>query len=254
MADYLKWYDTVGSTNTEMALARAGLPDCSIFAARRQTAGRGQRGNRWESRPGENLTFSLLLKPVSVPVRAQFIVSEAVALGITDYLAEAGAEAKVKWPNDIYVGDRKICGVLIENYLSGDFLADSVVGIGLNLNQKEFDPSLPNPTSLSLVTGASYILEDELESLVSHILSHYRSLGDPYRRNYLEARYLKKLYRRGEWAEFEEMPQNDVPVEKRQGRRFKARILGIDPSDFLLLERTDGTVVSYAFKEIKYII
>ncbi len=254
MADYLKWYDTVGSTNTEMALARTGLPDCSIFAARRQTAGRGQRGNRWESRPGENLTFSLLLKPVSVPVRAQFIVSEAVALGITDYLAEAGVEAKVKWPNDIYAGDRKICGVLIENYLSGDFLADSVVGIGFNLNQREFDPSLPNPTSLSLVTGASYILEDELESLVSHILCHYRVLDNPYRRNYLEACYLKKLYRRGEWAFFEEMPQNDVPVEKRQGRRFKARILGIDPSDLLLLERTDGTVVSYAFKEIKYII
>lgn len=254
MADYLKWFDTIGSTNTELAQARSGLPDRAIFAARLQTAGRGQRGNSWQSRAGENLTFSMLLKPVSIPLRSQFIVSEAVALGITDYLAEAGVEAKIKWPNDIYVGDRKICGILIENFLNGDFLADSVVGVGFNLNQKEFDPILPNPTSLSLVTGATYIVEDELESLAGHILEQYELLGDPYRRNYLDSRYLAKLYRRGEWAWFEDMPQNDVPVEKRQGHRFEARILGIDPSAFLLLEKRDGTTASYAFKEIKFIL
>ena len=117
MADSITWFDSVDSTNTRLAADRAGLPDRTVYAAVFQTAGRGQKGNRWESKAGENLTFSVLLKPAGLPVREQFILSQVTALSLVDYLRSKGIEAGIKWPNDIYAGDRKICGTLIENYL-----------------------------------------------------------------------------------------------------------------------------------------
>lgn len=254
MADSIRWFDTVDSTNTQLMKDRESLPDRSVYAALFQTAGRGQKGNRWESRPGENLTFSLLLKPVFLSVADQFILSQIVALGLLDYLKDHGVKASIKWPNDIYTGDRKICGALIENTLSEGHIAASIAGIGLNLNQKEFDPSIPNPTSLSLETGKSYDVKEELPRLLASIFSYCDRLESPYARNGFDALYLEKLYRRGQWHAFEEMPANDIPTEHRTGRRVEARILGIDHSARLLLEHRDGTLHAYGFKEIKYIL
>ena len=254
MADSIRWFDTVDSTNTQLMKDRDSLPDRSVYAALFQTAGRGQKGNRWESRPGENLTFSLLLKPVFLSVADQFILSQIVALGLLDYLAEQGIKASIKWPNDIYAGDRKICGTLIENTLSEGHIAAAIAGIGLNLNQKEFDPAIPNPTSLSLETGKTYDVKEELPRLLACIFRYCDRLDSPYARNGFDAMYLDKLYRRGEWHAFEEMPATEVPTEHRSGRRIEARILGIDNSARLLLEHRDGTLHAYGFKEIKYII
>lgn len=254
MADSIRWFDTVDSTNTQLMKDRESLPDRSVYAALFQTAGRGQKGNRWESRPGENLTFSLLLKPVFLSVADQFILSQIVALGLLDYLKDHGVKASIKWPNDIYAGDRKICGTLIENTLSEGHIAASIAGIGLNLNQKEFDPSIPNPTSLSLETGKSYDVKEELPHLLASIFSYCDRLESPYARNGFDALYLEKLYRRGQWHAFEEMPANDIPTEHRTGRRIEARILGIDNSARLLLEHRDGSLHAYGFKEIKYIL
>lgn len=254
MADSIRWFDTVDSTNTQLMKDRDSLPDRSVYAALFQTAGRGQKGNRWESRPGENLTFSLLLKPVFLSVADQFILSQIVALGLLDYLAEQGVKASIKWPNDIYAGDRKICGTLIENTLSEGHIAAAIAGIGLNLNQKEFDPAIPNPTSLSLETGKTYDVKEELPRLLACIFRYCDRLDSPYARNGFDAMYLDKLYRRGEWHAFEEMPATEVPTEHRSGRRIEARILGIDNSARLLLEHRDGTLHAYGFKEIKYII
>lgn len=254
MADSIRWFDTVDSTNTQLMKDRDSLPDRSVYAALFQTAGRGQKGNRWESRPGENLTFSLLLKPVFLSVADQFILSQIVALGLLDYLEEQGVKASIKWPNDIYAGDRKICGTLIENTLSEGHIAAAIAGIGLNLNQKEFDPAIPNPTSLSLETGKTYDVKEELPRLLACIFRYCDRLDSPYARNGFDAMYLDKLYRRGEWHAFEEMPATEVPTEHRSGRRIEARILGIDNSARLLLEHRDGTLHAYGFKEIKYII
>jgi len=254
MADSVLWFDTIDSTNTRLLADQAGLPDRSVYAALFQTAGRGQKGNRWESRPGENLTFSILLKPIQLSIREQFILSQVVALGLIDFLHSEGVTATIKWPNDIYVGDRKICGTLIENVLSDRYVAAAVAGIGLNLNQRVFDPSIPNPTSLSLETGRSYAVQEWLPRVLAPIFSRCDKLWSPYARNGFDAEYLEHLYRRGEWYEFEEMPANDVPTEHRSGNRIKARILGIDNAARLLLEHTDGTLHPYSFKEIKYII
>ena len=118
-----------------------------------QTAGRGQIGAFWESQPGQNLTFSLLLRPEFIKADQMFLVSKAISLGIVDYLNSFGEEFKIKWPNDIYYKDKKICGVLIENQLMGSNIVYSIIGIGLNINQKEFISDAPNPISLYNIIG-----------------------------------------------------------------------------------------------------
>jgi BirA family biotin operon repressor/biotin-[acetyl-CoA-carboxylase] ligase len=254
MADFTHWFDTIDSTNTRLLADQAGLPDRTVYAALYQTAGRGQKGNRWESRPGENLTFSILLKPEKLLAREQFIISQVVALGMLDFLRTEGVDATIKWPNDIYVGDRKICGTLIEPTLSGGKVAAAVAGIGLNLNQKVFDPAIPNPTSLSLHTGKTYDVRKTLPLLLAPLFARFDKLWSPYALNGYDAEYLEHLYRRGEWRSFEEMPANDVPTERRTGHRIEARILGIDNAARLLLEHRDGTLHNYGSKEIKYLI
>ena len=109
-----------------------------MVTAYRQTAGQGQRGNSWEAEPGKNLTFSILYRPAGLPPMAQFAMSEAVALAVVDFLGVHGLEAKVKWPNDIYVGDRKICGILIRHSITATCVDYSVIGVGINANQTEF--------------------------------------------------------------------------------------------------------------------
>ncbi len=254
MSYLIHWFDTIDSTNTRILADREDLPDRTIYAARFQTAGRGQMGNRWESRPGENLTFSILLKPAGLEASDQFIITQVIALGLVDYLKQKGLEATIKWPNDIYVNDGKVCGTLIETILSGGLVSTAVAGMGLNMNQTDFDPSLPNPTSMTLLTGQRYDITKELPALLDCIFRYLDQLPSPYARNGFDAEYLARLYRRGEWRTFEALPASEIPTEKRSGARFEARILGIDRDARLLLERRDGTLASFGFKELKYVI
>lgn len=254
MAETIHWFDTVDSTNTRLMADRDSLPDGTVYAARFQTAGRGQKGNRWESKAGENLTFSILFKPTELPAAEQFILSQIVALGLVDYLAGKGVSATIKWPNDIYAGDRKICGTLIEPVLAPGRVSAAVAGIGLNINQTAFDPTLPNPTSLCCETGQEYEIYTELPLLLRPIFDRYERIDSPYARNGFDAQYLEKLYRRGQWHSFEELSASDIPAEHRTGRQVKARILGIDPKSRLMLEHADGTIHIYGSKEIKYLI
>lgn len=148
------WLDSVDSTNNEAKLNIDVLDNLSVIVAKDQTSGRGQRGNIWLTEPGKNLTFSIVLKYEQMCLRMkaldQFAISEMTALSVIDLLARYGIDARIKLPNDIYVGDKKICGILIEHSLQGEHLSHSIVGIGLNVNQIVFDPSLPDPTSMLL--------------------------------------------------------------------------------------------------------
>ena len=261
----VRWFDVTDSTNNRILADRGNLPEGAVYAALFQSAGRGQRGNSWKSSSGLNLTFTILLRPVALPAAEQFAISEAVTLGITDYLLAKGVEAHIKWPNDIYCGDRKICGILIENSLSGDKLADSVIGIGLNLNQKEFDPSAPNPTSLTLQTGLSYSLEEELQLLLDRIFKRCKLLEEPTAAllDSLVKDYLCRLYRLGGWYDFidcrasgDTLTPTTVAIE---GERFTGRIKGLAPGGLLRIERKaegnkEGETIDFAFKELRYII
>ena len=162
------WLDRTDSTNDAARRRISSLANLAVVAAKEQTAGRGQGDHTWTSAPGQNLTFSLvLLSPPLPPVAAGeiLLVTQVVTRGLREYLLRKGVEARIKWPNDIYVGDRKICGILIENTLERGFLRSGIVGIGLNLNQTCFPEDLPNPVSLAQLTGQRYSLEQELREL-----------------------------------------------------------------------------------------
>ena len=165
----IKWFKTIDSTNNRIALDKEDLADKTVYMTDFQTAGKGQRGNGWESAKAENLLFSILFKPSDILAENQFIISQAVTLGIVEYVRSKGITAKIKWPNDIYVNDRKICGILIENSVNGNNLVSSIVGIGFNLNQLTFSPDIPNPVSLSTLTDVRYDLKEELLSLLHFI-------------------------------------------------------------------------------------
>ena len=158
-------------TSTNAAIA-PDAPHGYALMAREQTAGRGQRGNSWEAAPGENVTLSLMLRPEEVPAGRQFEVSEAVALGVVDLLDSLGIDnVAVKWPNDIYVGDRKICGILIENSLTGTMIARSIAGIGLNVNQTEWLSDAPNPVSIAQITGRKHSVDQLAKTMCERILA-----------------------------------------------------------------------------------
>ena len=167
-------FDTVGSTND---VARdTQYRDGDIVWADFQTAGRGQRGHTWESRAGENLTFSVVLEPHFLPIAEQFMLLEAVALALSDFFAEVGVGTKIKWTNDIYVGNRKAVGILIEHNYSGGKLSRTIVGIGINVNQTEFSADIPNPISLSLLTGEKYDRKALLEQFEKCLTVRYSQL------------------------------------------------------------------------------
>lgn len=192
------------STNTLMK-TMPGIMHGTVVVADTQTAGRGQRGNSWEAEPGKNLTFSMLLEPEHIPARRQFAISRAVALAISDclshWLRNSADEIAIKWPNDIYVGDRKICGILIENSLQGDRICRTIVGVGLNVNQTTFRSDAPNPVSMAQIAGFGFDLETLLADLAATILSYFNA-EDCSEGTVSEREYAERLWRRTGYHRF----------------------------------------------------
>ncbi len=244
------WLQTTDSTNSEAHRVLADIDKLSVIAAYSQTAGRGQRGNRWTSAPGENLTFSIILKPVehnmgAVNASDQFIITEIITLALAGYLKSKGIESKIKWPNDIYCGNRKICGILIENSVRDGLLNSSVIGVGLNLNQTVFPSDVPNPTSMKLETGESYAPEKELDILMEHFSGYVRMASSENGYDKLKMMYLERMYRRNELHNF---------IDCRTGSEFRGIIRGISTNGCLTVENEKSEPVQFAFKEISYII
>ena len=245
MPHYLKVSQTA-STNTYLSRLAATLPGGTVIYTPCQTAGRGQKGNSWESEDGKNLTFSLLLKRPPVKARDQFYLSEAAAIAVVEALtAEAGKGFTVKWPNDVYWQDKKVCGMLLENSLDGSDIATCIVGIGLNVNQERFVSDAPNPVSLFNITGQEHDLESLLKRVCSRIEQLVNTLDDATAREQLHRQYMAALYR------------NDGQQhlwEDAAGHRFMASVAGIAPDGTLTLQHEDGTRHDYLFKEVKHII
>lgn len=237
----IRMLDCCNSTNDAVA-ALSDARHGTVAACRQQTAGRGQRGNSWEAEPGMNLTFSMLLNP-GIEARRQFELSMLVALGVADCVDEAvaaaGLTAKVKWPNDIYIGDKKVCGILIENRLSGPILERAIAGVGLNVNQSKFYSDAPNPTSLCQVCGRTFDLDEMLARVCNQILSRIDSYNDDAKA--LTAEYKKRLYR-GDGRQY--------TFCHPDGEMFDAAIADILPDGTMLLD--NGR--TYAFKEVAYVI
>lgn len=239
-------FDTLPSTNQYCELLNLDeTEEFTVIVARNQTAGIGQRGNHWEAETGKNLTFSIVMKPTWLPTADQYQLTKAVSLGITDWLiplvAEGERRVRIKWPNDIYVDDKKICGILITHRIAGGQIAASVVGIGLNVNQAEFPSWVPNPTSLKLLTGREWALDEVLEGLLKCIADRYEELrNSPI--SALDAPYLQMLLRRGEEA-----------LYGYQGDEIRATLLDVNRYGHLQLETDKGERLSCQLKEIKFL-
>jgi BirA family transcriptional regulator, biotin operon repressor / biotin---[acetyl-CoA-carboxylase] ligase len=251
----ITWFDTIDSTNSEArrraeSAENGNIDNMSVYAARFQTAGRGQRGNKWTSAAGENLTFSILLYPgkggnPNVNAIGQFCLSIVSSLSVIDFLSSKNVQASIKWPNDIYVRNKKVCGMLIENSLSGTEVSSSIIGIGLNLNQTSFSPELMNPTSLYLITGTRNEPETALEEFMEIFQKNLSMLESAEMSSSLKNRYLDKLYRYGKEESYHDCINDED---------FKGTIKGISEEGLLLMEMPDKSVRRFAFKELSYII
>ncbi len=250
------WLESIDSTNEEARRRISTLDNLSVLSAFRQSDGRGQRGNSWSSKPGENLTFSIILKYGSEyfqSIRAidQFAISEMTALAVIDFLAVHGIYAKVKWPNDIYVGDRKICGILIEHSVRETMLSSSIIGIGLNVNQTEFDPSLPNPTSMVLCSRADILRSIPLELLLEYFMEIFKGYCTRYLNITGGLSRLRRLYLSQMWRINENARFADVTA----GAEFDGIIRGLSDIGHLIVEDIKkGELKEFAFKEISHII
>ena len=231
---------SVPSTNRYCeALDLAEVEDFTCYWALSQTAGIGQRGNHWEAEPGKNLTFSLVLHPTFLPADRQFKLTEALSLALCDCLKDT-KDLKVKWPNDIYVGKRKICGTLVSTRLQGAQIASAICGIGLNVNQTVFPDWVPNPTSMALLTGEEYDLEPLLKKILACIEKRYNDLKAGID---LEPEYLAHLL--------------NINVTARyiyNEEELTATITDIDPHGRLLLTTSDGRHLCCGMKEISFIL
>ena len=230
MPKYIKLTET-RSTNTYLKRMAGLLPGGTVIYTYRQTAGRGQKGNSWESEDGKNLSFSMLLKRPCIEVKQQFYISEGVALAVAQMLSQHTSGIKIKWPNDVYYHDSKMCGILIENSLGAHGGIDySVAGVGININQEHFKSDAPNPISLRNVTGRDHDLEQLLHDVCERIerLCDF-SQATPATLKALHESFLGMLYRNDGQLHDWELPD---------GTQFQAKITGVAPDGMLSLEPT----------------
>ncbi len=218
------------------------LPEGTVIYTNYQTTGRGYFGNRWESEDGKNLLVSIILNPSFIKPEDQFYISMAISLGICDFLWSYVNECTIKWPNDIYVKNDKIAGILVDSALSGDKIEYTVVGIGLNVNQEKFSKSVPNPISMHLISGKNFNITDCLNKLLTILDKRYKQLisGD---REPMKREYISKLFRYNEWTNFLDINGS-----------FNGRIDTVTDDGCIVIERHDLKFCKYTFKEVEFII
>ncbi|MBI1769853.1 MAG: biotin--[acetyl-CoA-carboxylase] ligase [Bacteroidetes bacterium] len=230
------------STNSlavELA-SKSALPEGTVVITSNQFAGRGQRGNTWQATAGMNLTFSVLLKPSFLSVKSQFALTMVTSLSVFDFLEEKKLDGvKIKWPNDILVGKKKICGMLIENSIQGETINQSIVGIGLNINQTEF--SISTATSLSIICGKNFDLNDELNLLLEKLEKRYLQLRSG-KQGELKEEYLQNLLSFNQKQKF---ISNEI--------EFEGVIKTVNDSGELILNMS-GDEKSFSLKEVNFVL
>ena len=246
MMNYPEPIHVVATTSTNTTLNELcdhqQMAELSCVYTNYQSAGRGQRGNSWESEDGANLLFSIVFFPHFLPANKQFRLSQINALALQETLSQYADNITVKWPNDIYWKDMKLCGTLIENDLMGANLSRSIVGSGVNLNQKKFISNAPNPISLSQITGKDFHIEDILQQIMDRTASYYEMLKEGGEEE-IGKRYFTVLYRK-----------EGLHTYRDAKGLFQARIIDIQPSGRLILEDENGEIRPYLFKEVACVL
>jgi BirA family biotin operon repressor/biotin-[acetyl-CoA-carboxylase] ligase len=237
----------VDSTNLYFMdwLTRERPEEGTVIIAEHQTAGRGADGSEWESEQAMNLTFSFVLYPHFLAPDAQFYLNKVVSLGLSDLMIELlpdRQDVKIKWPNDIYIGDHKIAGTLVQNGVKGSRFDYAVVGIGLNINQEIFRGDAANPVSLKVLTGNTYDLEDILNRTLAKLDRRYDLLQQGMRQA-IDQDYLSQLYRLNQLADFE-----------FKGKTVKAIINGVNRYGQLILHLPGEKIIECDLKEIRFVV
>lgn len=205
-----------------------------------QTAGKGQRGNSWESDYEKNLLISFVLFPDFLEAKRQFLISQIASLSIKEELDTYTNGISIKWPNDIYWKEKKICGMLIENDLTGSCISRSIIGIGVNINQEVFRSNAPNPVSLFQITGKKNELLPLLSNIMQRVQTYYQEL-EAGNAQVIANKYLNALFRKEGMHKYSD-----------DNGEFFAHIERVEPEGFLILKDEGGNERKYAFKEVQY--
>lgn len=245
---YVEHLATIDSTNrysrnnASKLWELAGNAVAVVVFADSQTAGRGQRGNVWHSQAGENLLASIAVRPVGLPVHSQFVLSQVIALAVRAAMGYLGIDAVLKWPNDIYVGERKLAGILVELDCCGSVVEQAVIGVGLNINQEQFPVMDKVPVSMKMLTGETYNVEEVLGVLLDSF-SYYYSLLCSGNHSFIADDYKSHLLGYGKVMHY-----CDATSE------FDAKIVDVESNGRLCLQCVNGFTRSYAFKEVELLI
>lgn len=232
----------VESTNNyAMRLVSDKADEGTVVLAQFQSKGRGQSGNYWESEAGKNLLMSLILHPSFLEASSQFLISKIVSLSLVEVLEEYVSDVSVKWPNDIYIGNKKIAGILIETIIKGSVLESAIVGVGLNLNQEKFSSYPSNPVSLKQLIGTDICIKDFLEKFFKSFDLWYSMLKNNHKK--IDEAYLSFLFRKNGWH-----------LYRANNKKFEAQIVGIGEYGQLILKKKTGEISKNMFKEVEFII
>jgi len=242
--------DKVVSTNSyaQQLLESGDLHDGDVISTRFQESGRGQGNNFWESEPDSNLLISIILEPHMISASQQFVLTQLVSFAIADIVKEFVPQdsellkAKIKWPNDIYIGNKKVAGVLFQNFIKGNKIEYSIVGIGINVNQKKFYSEAPNPVSIINYTNEQIDLDELLNKLLEKVGKNYEEYRIEKNFPILKSMYINDLYRFNSWATYS---------DKRN--EFRGKIIDIDDFGRLLIESQNGEVKTFMFKEVEFL-
>lgn len=240
-------YHSIDSTNTKAKelLRKGEISEGTAIMAFHQYAGKGYAQNSWESNPGENLTVSFVLQPTFIAPQYQFWLTRILSLALRDtvnFYLKAQQPVTIKWPNDIYVADKKIAGILVENSIMGDIFKDSICGIGLNVNQTVFLSGAPNPVSLKQISGINYDTKEILDRIAGSI-SHWYTLLREEQWSTIDKEYLQSLYRLNALATF-----------RAGDKQFQGTIQGTDQYGRLQIKTTEGSLELFDFKEISFVL
>ena len=234
--------DAISSTNDYLKkkYKSSNCKDGDLIWAKEQTQGKGQRENRWLSQKGKSLTISIYKEFNEFKVSDSFVLNAIVSLSIVKTLKIIGLkEVRIKWPNDIMSGNKKLGGILIENFLKSEFISSSIIGIGLNINEEKFE-DLPNATSLYMEINQKFKLKKILNILIQELLKFFNLQED--KQNMIIDMYSSYLWKLNIASDF-----------KQENNLLKAKVKGINSSGNLILEMPDGSISAFNSNEIKMI-
>lgn len=242
-AIHLTAVDSTNSYASEM-LRQMRPTEGTIIYTFEQQKGRGQRGNNWYSEPNKNVAFSLILHPSFLGVNEQFLLTKIASLAVADLMAElisgASVPVSIKWPNDIYADDKKIAGILIENSIGDHSIQSAVIGIGLNINQENFNEENFSATSLKMIKATDFNLDDIVERLCEFLEARYLQLKSNKRES-IDRAYLERLYRLNEWKKYTDSKGT-----------FEGKIINVSGSGKLQVELRDSQTREFDLKEIVF--